>query len=251
MRMKITYPNGTVHEGDRDLFEWTNLLGITNYDFTGKRVLDIATDEGWWAFWAEMNGAKYVEASDVENGEDYDWGAKKDWEWIKKLNENRGGRKVFDFHHKNLKSNVVVKKESIYDVKGNFDWVFAHGLIYHLRHPLLAIDNVKKVCNGVFIFETEIDVSVDQTIAQSKFYKTMNNHRPSFWTNATTACYASWLNDSGFTDVYYTNKNFKGDRRKIFIGVVDPSYNDIFKNNENLVYCDEKYWQEVFEKIKF
>ena len=25
------------------------LIGITNYDFTGKRVLDVATNEGWWA----------------------------------------------------------------------------------------------------------------------------------------------------------------------------------------------------------
>ena len=91
-RMKITYPDGTTY-GKIDFTIWTDLLGITNYDFTGKRVLDVATNEGWWAFWPEMQGAEYVEASDVELGEDYDWGAVKDWDWINKLNAERLGRR--------------------------------------------------------------------------------------------------------------------------------------------------------------
>ena len=253
--MKITYPDGTVHNGKKDFLNWTDYLGITNYDFTGKRVLDIATDEGWWAFWVEMNGADYVEASDVENGEDYDWGAEKDWDWINKLNENRGGRKVFDFHHKNLNSKVVVKKESIYDVKGEFDWVFAHGLTYHLRHPLLAIENVKKVCNGVFIFETFVDINnPNQYIAESKFYRTTELSAVSNWTGATTACYVSWLKDAGFEDIYYTipKQPPLGESRQIFVAVCDPSYNTkLFKNNKNLIYCDKEYFNKVWENTKF
>jgi tRNA (mo5U34)-methyltransferase len=251
-RMKITYPDGTVYEGKKDLLQWTDLLGITDFDFKGKHVLDVATDEGWWAFWAEMQGAEYVEASDVELGEDYDWGAEKDWEWIKLLNETRGGRKVFDFHHKNLNSKVVVKKESIYQADGNFDIIFAHGLMYHLRHPLLAIDNMRRICRGIFIFETFVDIgNPNQYCASSKFYRTTELGPISNWTGATTACFNSWLKDAGFNDIYYADPGFPGPPRQIFVAVADPSYNDIFKNNKNLHYCDKEYWNKVYDETKF
>ena len=253
-RMKITYPDGTTYDARKDFKVWTDYVNITDLDFKNKRVLDIATDEGWWAFWAEMNGAAYVEASDVERGEDYDWGFHKDWDWINKLNENRGGRKVFDFHHSNLNSKVVVKKESIYDAKGEFDFVFAHGLMYHLRHPLLAIDNMRKVCKGFFMFETFVDVNnPNQEVAETKFYRTSELGPVSNWTGATSACYNSWLKDAGFEDVYYTNPGppALGPPRQIFIGVVDSQYNHRFKSCANLHYCNEDYWQRVYNKTKF
>lgn len=251
-RMHIEYPDGTVHLGKKDFRSWTDFIGISNVDFSGKNVLDIATDEGWWAFWAEMQGAAYVEASDVELFEDYDWGYNIDWDFCNKHNPLRGGREVFDFHHKNLNSKVVVKKESIYQAKGTFDWVFAHGLMYHLRHPLLAIDNVRKICQGVFIFETMVDIHNDPMIAESKFYRTTELGPISNWTGATTACYTSWLKDAGFEDIYFTQPGPPlGPPRQLFVGVFDSSYNNIFKNNINLTYCDEKYWQQVFDKTRF
>lgn len=251
-RMQITYPTGITYKGKKDFFQWTNLLGLTNFDFKEKRVLDVATDEGWWAFWAEMQGAAYVEASDVERGEDYDWGAEKDWEWINLLNESRGGRKVFDFHYANLNSKIVVKKESIYQADGEFDVIFAHGLMYHLRHPLLAIDNMRRICRGFFIFETFVDINnPDQYCASSKFYRTTELGPISNWTGATTACFNSWLKDAGFNDIYYANTGFPGPSRQIFVAVVDSKYNDIFENNKNLHYCDSDYWNKVYNKTKF
>jgi SAM-dependent methyltransferase len=250
-RMHIEYPDGTICKGRKDFKVWTDYIGITNTDFTGKRVLDIATDEGWWAFWAEMQGAEYVEASDVERGEDYDWGAKKDEEFIKIRNQHVG-RNAFDFHHKNLNSKVVVKKENIYQADGEFDWVFAHGLMYHLRHPLLAIDNISRICKGVFIFESMVDIRNDPMVAEAKFYRTTELGPISNWTGATTACYNSYLKDAGFEDVYFTPPGPPlGPPRQIFIGVKDPIYKSMFDGNKNLTYCDENYWNEVFEKTKF
>ena len=253
-RMHIEYPDGTIHQGKKDFRTWTDFLGISNFDFTGKRVLDVATNEGWWAFWAEMNGAEYVEASDVERGEDYDWGAKKDWDWINKLNANRGGRDVLEFHHKNLNSKVVIKKESIYQATGEFDVIFAHGLMYHLRHPLLAIDNMYKCCRGIFIFETFVDIrNPDQDMAEMKFYRTTELGPISNWTGATSACYTSWIKDAGFEDVYYSHAGAGplGEPRQIFIGIKDPQYNNLFKENKNLYYCNEQYWNNVYSKTHF
>lgn len=252
--MHIEYPDGTVYAGKKDFRNWTNFLGISNISFKNKKVLDIATDEGWWAFWAEMQGAEYIEASDVEKFEDYDWGYNIDYDFCNVHNANRGGRTVLDFHHKNLNSKVVVKKESIYQAKGEFDWVFAHGLMYHLRHPLLAIDNIRKICKGVFIFETMVDIkNPNQYCAESKFYRTIELGPISNWTGATTACYNSWLKDAGFDDVYFTEPGAGplGQSRQIFIGIVNPQYNSLFQKNTNLTYCDTAYWNKVFEETKF
>lgn len=250
IRMSIIYPDGTTIKGKKNFVDWTDRLGITNFNFKNLSVLDVATDEGWWAFWAEMNGAKYVEASDVELGEDYDWGHKKDWGWINNLNIGRNGRKVFDFHHKNLNSKVVVKRESIYQASGNFDVVFAHGLMYHLRHPLLAIDNVAKICKGYFVFETFVYNKVDPMIATNNFYRTTELEPISNWSGATTACYTSWCKDAGFDDVYYLDQGFPGQNRQIFVAVKDTKYKQMFDQNSNLHYCDEKYWEDVFIKTR-
>ena len=78
----------------------------------------------------------------------------------------------------------------------------------HLRQSLLAIDNMARVCLGVFIFETFVDpnaTAYPQHVAQSKFHRTTELNAISNWTGATTACYASWCKDAGFTDVYFFN----------------------------------------------
>jgi len=251
-RMRIEYPDGTVHEGRKDFRVWTDYVGITDLEFKDKSVLDVATDEGWWAFWAEMQGADYVEATDVERFEDYDWGYNIDWEFCNKHNPLRGGREVFNFHHKNLNSKVVVKKESIYQAKGSFDFIFAHGLMYHLRHPLMAIDKMRSCCKGFFMFETFVDIKNDPLIAESKFYRTTELGPISNWTGATTACYNSWLKDAGFKHVFFTQPGAPlGPPRQIFIGVVDEKYLKRFQHNANLSYCDDNYFKMVFDKTKF
>ena len=249
--MRMEYPDGTVHPGRKDFRIWTDWLGIADFDFTGRRVLDIATDEGWWAFWAEQRGADYVEASDVERFEDYDWGWQPDLAFCEQHNANRGGRKVFDWHHANLRSQVVVKKQSIYNIEGDFDVVFCHGLLYHLRHPLLAVDRVRSVCHGMAIFETFVDIHADPMTASCKFYRTSELGPISNWSGPTTACVASWMRDAGFDHVYIGTKGFSGPTRQIFVGIVDPDYRDRFDINPNLSYCDETYWQEIFERTRF
>lgn len=250
-RMRMEYPDGTVCDGRKDFRIWTDWLGISDMRFDNQRVLDIATDEGWWAFWAEQRGAAYVEASDVERFEDYDWGHEIDWEFCQQHNENRGGRKVFDYHHANLQSRVVVKRESIYDIQGEFDVVFCHGLLYHLRHPLLAIDTVRKHCQGFAIFETFVDSRSDPLIAQNKFYRTTELGPISNWSGPTTACVTSWLKDAGFRHVYRGASYWPGPSRQIFVALVDDDCRHRFDGSTNLVLCDDQYWSEVYERTKF
>ena len=51
-------------------------------------------------------------------------------------------------------------KLSVYDLDpeqhGEFDLVFNYGLLYHLRHPLLSLDRVRRVCRGALVLETHV-----------------------------------------------------------------------------------------------
>lgn len=250
-RMRMQYPDGTICDGRKDFKIWTDWLSISERDLSGLRVLDIATDEGWWAFWAESRGAAYVEASDVELFELYDWGWHRDQAFCDQHNSDRGGRTVFDYHHANLSSQVVAKRESIYDISGSFDVVFCHGLLYHLRHPLLALDRVREHCTGMAIFETFVDTRSDPLVASHKFYRTHELGPITNWSGPTTACVASWLKDAGFDYVYLGASGFPGPTRQIFVALADPQYCAWFETNPNLSLCDDTYWQEVFNRTRF
>lgn len=251
-RMTIKYPNGVIKEGKKDHNLWFQKLGLQNINFQNKAVLDIATDEGWWAFNAEMLGAKYVEACDVEKGKLYDWGYHKDINWINSLDKSRKSKSIFLEHHKELNSKVIYKQKSIYDITGKFDYIFCHGLFYHLRHPLLALDKVRAVCNNVFCFETHVDLQTKDTFAVNRFYRTDEYcNTISNWTGATIGCYASWLKDSGFEHIFVTDWGpYKSDRR-IFIALTNDQYADTFINIPNLNYLDEEYFDKIYTATKY
>lgn len=250
LRMTIIYPDGTVHEGKKDFTTWTAHLGINDFDFSGLRVHDVATDEGWWAFWSEMQGAQYVEASDVEDFADYDWGWVPDQAFIQEHNAARGGRRVFDFHHANLNSQVVVRRQSVYDISGDFDVIFCHGLLYHLRHPLLAIDRMRAACRGMLIMETFVDDNQNSMVAANKFYRTHEIGPISNWSGPTTACVASWLRDAGFEHVFFSEPQFPRANRQTFVALVNDRWRNRFAANTNLQYCDLEYWRQVFESTR-
>ncbi|ROW08979.1 hypothetical protein VMCG_02901 [Cytospora schulzeri] len=52
-------------EGEKGASEWPELLQMLPHDLTGKRVLDLACGEGWFARWCISRGAKAVDACDI------------------------------------------------------------------------------------------------------------------------------------------------------------------------------------------
>ncbi len=90
-------------------------------DLTGKRVLDVGTWDGWFAFEAERRGAEVVAVDLVEQ-------------------EN------FHYAHRALNSKVHYVLADVYEIPrlglGRFDYTLFLGVLYHLRHPSLALDTV-------------------------------------------------------------------------------------------------------------
>ena len=104
----------------------------------GASVLDIGTTNGGAAFIAEMRGAKRVVAVDI-----YD--------------PDRFG---FDEIRTALGSQVEFVKGSVYQLPElldeQFDVVLFLGVLYHLRHPLLAIDSLRRLTRGTLYLETAV-----------------------------------------------------------------------------------------------
>jgi tRNA (mo5U34)-methyltransferase len=116
-------PDGTQIKGVCDLAGLKNRIGQfpIPQDLRGKRVLDIGTWDGWFAFEMERRGAEVVAIDCWDNP-------------------------LFREVHARLGSRVDYRQADIYQLApdriGRFDIVLFMGVLYHLKHPLLALERV-------------------------------------------------------------------------------------------------------------
>jgi tRNA (mo5U34)-methyltransferase len=106
-------------------------------DLTGKRVLDIGAWNGCLSFECERRGAREVIALGPEEPAGTGFYRIRDALGSKRTHYVRGS--VYDLDPKKL---------------GYFDIVLFCGVLYHLRYPLLGIDNVRRICCGEVFVET-------------------------------------------------------------------------------------------------
>jgi tRNA (mo5U34)-methyltransferase len=128
-------------------YEWPKLQVP---ELAGETVLDIGTWDGYYAFECEARGASRVVATDS-----YMW-------------KQSTGRAGFDYAHAARKSNVEAVEIDVLDLEpavfyaGNDEWgvqfdiVLFLGVLYHMRHPLLAIERAASMLKpgGLMILET-------------------------------------------------------------------------------------------------
>ena len=146
---RIELPDGIVTPG------WAPIAPLAYRipeDLTGKRILDIGAWDGYWTFEALRRGAKEVIA--IDDFSDYigilDKRDRKAWE-------------TFDLCRSALGYSEDICKRiemSVYDIAENklglFDTVFFFGTIYHLRHPLWALDKISAICKDEILVESAI-----------------------------------------------------------------------------------------------
>jgi tRNA (mo5U34)-methyltransferase len=102
-------------------------------DLHGQRVLDIGAWDGWYSFEMERRGAEVVA---IDN-------------W-----DNPRFREI----HARLGSRVEYLQLDMYDLTpervGRFDIVLFMGVLYHLKHPLLALERVCALTTGLAAVES-------------------------------------------------------------------------------------------------
>lgn len=167
-------------------------------DLRGKEVLEIGTWDGPIAFEAEARGAT-VTALDIQDP----------------------SRTGFNVAKEILKSNVTYVQGSVYDATKllgkTFDYVFFLGVFYHLKHPIMAFEEIAKLLNddGALVFEgeclrfyceDEAGVRMDDecirklalsNIPLTLFYANTFKGDDSNWFIPNYACFKGWIEAAG------------------------------------------------------
>jgi tRNA (mo5U34)-methyltransferase len=189
--------------GNYPAVKWQSFAGSIPRDLTGRSVLDIGCNGGFYSLEMKKRGAERVLGIDFD--EDY-------------LAQARFAAQVTGY-------DIEFRKLSVYDVGAlgeRFDVVLFMGVLYHLRHPLLALDLIHEhVANDLLVFQsmqrgsTEVDpIDPNYTFWQIEHfdrpgYPKMHfiEHRyaddPTNWWAPNSACVEAMLRSSGFEIVQH------------------------------------------------
>jgi tRNA (mo5U34)-methyltransferase len=122
--------------GDFPAFKWRQIESCLPQDLSGTRALDIGCNAGFYSFELAARGAEVL-ALDLD--EHY-------------LQQGRWAAQFLDPQRR-----VEFRQGSVYDlvdIAGTFEVVLFMGVLYHLRHPLLALDVVAEKVGGTLVLQT-------------------------------------------------------------------------------------------------
>jgi tRNA (mo5U34)-methyltransferase len=122
--------------GDFPRFKWEQIAPHLPEDLSGATALDIGCNAGFYSFALAARGADVLA---VDLDEHY-------------LTQARWAARQLD-----PEGRVTFRQGSVYDlaaVTERFDLVLFLGVLYHLRHPLLALDIVAERVQGTLVLQT-------------------------------------------------------------------------------------------------
>lgn len=193
----IDLPGGIRTPGFYDHRELLPRYGLPDR-LDGKRVLDVATFDGYWAFEFERRGAD-VTALDLASSIEIDLPPA-----AKALAERQGlGVPVgtgFAIAAEALGSKVQRKEGSVYrldpDEWGTFDVVHIGDLLLHLERPLDALRRVRTVASGFL----HISETYDPTLPADAL-RYVGGWEDAIWWLPSMGVLCQWLIDAGFSNV--------------------------------------------------
>lgn len=170
----IELPHGVVTPGFADHRDQLPYYKLPD-DLSGKRALDVATYDGFWAFELERRGAE-VMAIDIESWSKFDIPRHMLEEYRRSGGEDKQTGRGFRIAHELLGSSVKREILSVYELSpekvGTFDVVFLSDLLLHLRDPQKALEGVHAVLRpGGFaiiadVYNPELEGIKDITVSE-------------------------------------------------------------------------------------
>ncbi|HYD28076.1 TIGR04290 family methyltransferase [Brevundimonas sp.] len=167
-------------------------------DMTGRSVLDIGCNAGFYSLEMKRRGADRVLGIDFDD---------------RYLEQARFAAEVED-------ADIEFRKLSVYDLAAlneRFDLVIFMGVLYHLRHPLLALDLIHEhVADDLLLFQSMqrgsdevFPVAADYDFNEQghfdepgypklHFIEHRYAHDPTNWWAPNAACSAAMLRSAGF-----------------------------------------------------
>ena len=187
--------------GDYPSFKFRNFAHVVPRDLTGKTVLDVGCNAGFYSMEMKRRGAERVVGIDSE--ELY-------------LAQARFAAEVNGL-------DIEYRSMSVYEVGAlgeKFDFVIFMGVLYHLRHPLLALDLLREhVVGDLLLFQSMQRGSTDveplepdypfaeEAIFDRPGYPRMHfveqrySHDVTNWWVPNAACAEAMLRSAGFAIV--------------------------------------------------
>jgi tRNA (mo5U34)-methyltransferase len=185
--------------GDFPMNKWKRFSHVLPEDLAGRSVLDIGCNAGFYSFEMKRRGAGRVVAIDFD---DY------------YLAQARFAAQVLGH------DDIEFRRMSVYDVgalQERFDLVLFMGLVYHLRHPLLALDLIHAhVAKDLVVYQSlqrgspgveplqddydfwETEVFERPGYPRLHFVEKKYSHDETNWWIPNAACSAAMLRSSGF-----------------------------------------------------
>jgi tRNA (mo5U34)-methyltransferase len=151
----------------------------------GKRCLDIATFDGFWAFEMERRGADEVVAIDILDPEAWDWPVNSPREMVEAMERRKEGGRGFEVASAALGSAVTYLECSVYDLDpaehGEFDFVYLGSLLMHLRDPVGALERVRSVCRGQLLVVDNVNLLLSLLFRRTPAGLLYGMGRPWWW----------------------------------------------------------------------
>jgi tRNA (mo5U34)-methyltransferase len=184
--------------GDYPNIKWRTFQHAIPHDLRGKSVLDIGCNAGFYSMEMKRRGADRVLG--IDNDEGY-------------LAQARFAAEV-------NRLDIEFREVSVYDVAKlgeKFDIVLFMGVLYHLRHPLLALDLLREhVVRDLLVFQSlmrgssdlrefaddypfwETSMFDDPAYPRMYFVEHCYSHDPTNWWIPNLACAEAMLRSAGF-----------------------------------------------------
>ena len=154
--------------GDYPAFKFAGFADALPSDLAGRSVLDIGCNAGFYSIEMKRRGAGRVVG--IDSDERY-------------LEQARLASEALGF------ADIEFARLSVYDVGAlgeRFDWVIFMGVLYHLRHPLLALDLIREhVAGEMLLFQTmqQGTDAVLQVPQDHPFHKPGTTQPPDYFDN--------------------------------------------------------------------
>jgi tRNA (mo5U34)-methyltransferase len=155
----------------------------------GLSVLDVGAWDGFFSFEAERRGARRVLATDSFQWDGGGWGTKTGFELARRALGSRVEDRTIDV--------LDISPETV----GTFDLVLFLGVLYHMRHPLLALERVASVTGQHLILETVVDMLQCTRPAAAFYFNAELAHDKTSWFGPNIACVTAMLRNVGFQRV--------------------------------------------------
>ena len=187
--------------GDYPDMKWRKFAQAIPADLTGKTVLDIGCNAGFYSIEMKKRGADRVLGIDFDDVY---------------LNQARFAAEVAG-------ADIAFEKLSVYDLGAlgeKFDVVIFMGVLYHLRHPLLALDLIREhAAKDMLVFQSmqrgsaevmaleenyrfsDTELFDDPAFPRMHFIEHRYADDPTNWWVPNAACVEAMLRSSGFAIV--------------------------------------------------